>query len=227
MVKRKASSSLEPPPSYDSDEITVAPTHNTRQKIQKTSNVESNIPSLRRTRQLECVLIPTPTQEESAALQEATTFSAEPPAGLSDHEIELPAYERPLVLDGKRSRKSTYKGLATSDFFPSAHHSDELQSQAAARGPRPARKSTGQNDGLQTRRVQPQAARDPTPARKSNGQHELGPINKLLAHHQPSLHSSRPPDRPPSLRIERPLRTCPHSCRHLKRALQSNSVAKM
>jgi hypothetical protein len=146
MAKRKAPSSPGPSIAYDSDEITVAPTRNSRQKIQKTSHDESNAPFARRTRHLECVSIPVPTQQELAALQEATTPSAEPPAGLSDNEeTELPAYERPLVLDGKRTRKSTYKGLTISDFFPVASHPEELQPQAA-RGSRPARKSTGQKE---------------------------------------------------------------------------------
>jgi hypothetical protein len=53
------------------------------------------------------------------------------------------------------------------------------------------------------------------------------PSLRCSPQHPHSLHSSRPPDRPPSLRIERSPRTCPHSCHHLKRALRLTSVARM
>jgi len=142
MAKRKASSS--PQPDYDSDEIQV--THgrgNNPQKAQKTSHDVANSPLLRRNRRLECVLIPTPTPEESEALLDAYKFtSADTVAGARDHavtdhrEAELSAYERPLVLNGKRSRKFTYNALARSEFFP------KTQSQAAVRDYGPARKST-------------------------------------------------------------------------------------
>ena len=157
MAKRKASSS--PQPDYDSDEIQV--THgrgNNPQKAQKTSHDVANSPLLRRNRRLECVLIPTPTPEESEALLDAYKFtSADTVAGARDHavtdhrEAELSAYERPLVLNGKRSRKFTYNALARSEFFP------KTQSQAAVRDYGPARKSTTRHE------------------------HDAGPLHALLA----------------------------------------------
>jgi site-specific DNA-cytosine methylase len=201
MAKRKASPSPAPSITYDSDEINVAQRRNIY-KAQKTSH-KSNSPLIRRTRWLECVLIPTLTQEESAALLGViTTTSTEPVAKWSElavinpKKIELPAYERPLVLDGKRSRKSTYKGLTMSEFFPSAPRPDELQTQAV-RETRPARKSTGQKeDGP----LQPRTTGESRPARKSTGQHDHGPLHELLAASAAAQPTQKPPAKLPTNR---------------------------
>ena len=211
MAKRKASSSPAPLPSqeYDSDEINVAHARDTRHKVQKTSHNESNFPLLRRTRRLQCVMIPVPTPQELAALPHAITpTSAESSNGLGEQtehqETELPAHEQPLVLEGKRSRKSTHQRLTISDFFPSTSRPDESQqSQSqAAREPRPARISTGhRHEGqLHAPRVQSQVPRGAKSAGKSPEQHEYGPLHALLAksQQQPSTKSVPQPAQLPS-----------------------------
>ncbi|KAM0696367.1 hypothetical protein Q7P36_003613 [Cladosporium allicinum] len=204
MAKRKALSSPAPSIAYDSDEINVAPHRNIRQK---TSHDASNPPPPRRTRQLECVLIPVPTQEESAALLDAnTTTAANHFTGSSEHsvidneEIKVPAYEQDLVVIGRRSRKPTHKSLKISDFYPSVSASEEVQPQAA-RQSRPARKSTGKkDDGAPLAR--PQTARDSRPARKSTGKLD-GPLTALLAASSAEP-AQQPPARPPTKRANRP-----------------------
>jgi len=201
MAKRKASAS--PQPDYDSDEIQVAhERNNLPHKAQKTSHDETNSPLLRRMRCLECVLIPTPTQEETAALLEANVTTPTPEdtaAGAREHAVtdhkELPAYERPLVLDSKRTRKSIHKGYTISDFFPPAAQTPTAR--------------TSNADELQ----QTHTARDshPRPARRSATNHatqDVGPLHALLAkasakpahqpHARPSAQAHQPSTKQPT-----------------------------
>jgi hypothetical protein len=192
MAKRKATSSPAISRAYDSDEIHVAPLQNFRQEAQKTSHDASNSRPVRPTRLLKCVLVPVPTQQELVALLDANTTSTEPSAEWSEHsvaihdEIKVPAYEQPLEVNGKRSRKSTYKSLTTSEFFFLTSRPDEVRLQAA-RASRPTRRrSELKNDGpLHALPAQPQTARESRLGRKSPGQHDHdrdhSPLHVLLA----------------------------------------------